>query len=153
MNYFIDCEYDWYIRGVYQIWKVWYMKKVIAYMFSKNRVPFTDIGYAVLAPILSLVQLQKMCFQSTIDSAGNQTLTGLQYALKSGNTELIVWPICLFVLSVIGGVAVWFEKPLIVWPVAIAILVIDFLGAWVFGAFPLALLFLISATSLLINKK
>lgn len=92
---------------------------------------------------------------STSEIPVTETLTALQFALRYGSDAIIFWPICIFVLAVIGGVAAWFKKATIVWALAIVLLIISVLGMWSIGSavIPLAMLLSISAILLTLHKK
>ena len=113
-----------------------------------------------VTPIISILSAYQMWFGakyvgSTSDAMGTQTLTALEFALKHGSTAIIFWPVCIVVLSIIGGVAAWYKKAKFVWLVAIVLFIISVLGMWSIGSavVPLAALFLISATLLTIHQK
>jgi hypothetical protein len=146
------------------------MGRSISYDLKEEMKMLERMGKAVgvLTPFVSLLAIYQMWFvakyvgSATTQYSGSasevtvtETLTALQFALRYGSDAIIFWPICIFVLAVIGGVAAWFKKATIVWTLAIVLLIISVLGMWSIGSavIPLAMLLSISAILLTLHKK
>jgi hypothetical protein len=115
----------------------------------------------IFTPLISLWSGYQMWFgfkyvgSSSENPTIQMTVSAFQFALDNGSKAILFWPIFLFVISVIGAMGAWHERPVIVWSIVIILLIVSILGVWTIGSlvFPLAGLLFISAALLTIQKK
>lgn len=102
------------------------------------------------APILSIYLGYQMWFGFKYTGGRSdlppETITAFQFALEHpGSKAILFWPICIFVISIIGAIGAWNAKRKLVWTIVIFLMIVSVLGMWSIGllVFLLAVLFLV----------